>query len=298
VLGIPLEDIKSVRLENSFLSRRSRKEKQCILDVRMLLNDDRRINIELQIRRLAYWDKRSLYYLAKMYTDDLYSGQSYDRLKKCIVIDILDFSGDKNPGYHKVYRLRDEDGRLYSDQFEVHIIELNKKLSGGRLDDWIRLLQINSREELENMHSGNAGVARAIDEVRTMNLRRYLKARYELRLKNQRDQWALEEALKEDAYKEGHEKGLADGHAEGLAEGRTEGLAEGRTEGRAEGRAEGLVESARQSILDLLEEYGSVPDDIRAHIYAQENVDILRRWHKAAAHATDIAEFREKCDNL
>lgn len=151
-----------MRLENSFLSRRSRKEKQCILDVRLLLNDDRRINIELQIRRLAYWDKRSLYYLAKMYTDDLYSGQSYDRLKKCIVIDILDFSGDKNPGYHKVYRLRDEDGRLYSDQFEVHIIELNKKLSGGRLDDWIRLLQINSREELENMHSGNAGVARAI----------------------------------------------------------------------------------------------------------------------------------------
>ncbi len=102
-----------MRLENSFLSRRSRKEKQCILDVRMLLNDDRRINIELQIRRLAYWDKRSLYYLAKMYTDDLYSGQSYDRLKKCIVLDILDLSGDKNPGYHKVYRLRDEDGRLY-----------------------------------------------------------------------------------------------------------------------------------------------------------------------------------------
>lgn len=306
VLGIPLKDIKSVRLENSFLSKRSQKEKQCILDVRMLLNDDRRINVELQIRRLAYWDKRGLYYLAKMYTDGLHSGQSYEQLKKCIVIDILDFPGDRHPGYHKIYRLRDEDGRLYSDQFEVHIIELNKELTGGRLDDWIRLLQIGSREELENMHSGNAGVARAIEEVRTMNLRRYLKARYELRLKNQRDQWALEQAIKEDAYKEGHERGLADGRAQGLAEGladgraegladgRAQGLADGRAQGHAEGHARGLVESSRRSIFDLLEEHSPIPDDIRARIYAEENMDILRKWLKAAAHATDIADFRDK----
>lgn len=134
VLGIPLKDIKSVRLENSFLSKRSQKEKQCILDVRMLLNDARRINVELQIRRLAYWDKRGLYYLAKMYTDGLHSGQSYEQLKKCIVIDIL----------------------------------------------------------------------------------------------------------------------------------------------------------------DLLEEHSPIPDDIRARIYAEENMDILRKWLKAAAHATDIADFRDK----
>ena len=102
VLDIPLEEIKSVRLENPFLSRRSGAEKQCILDVRMQLNDDSRINVELQIRRLAYWDKRSLFYLAKMYTDNLFIGQRYDKLKKCIVISILDFAGDEHPDYHKV----------------------------------------------------------------------------------------------------------------------------------------------------------------------------------------------------
>lgn len=113
VLGILPEEIKSVRLENTFLSRRSRKEKECILDVRILLNDNSKINVELQIRRLAYWDKRSLFYLSKMYTEDLFTGQRYDRLKKCIVISILDFSGDQNAGYHKVYHLRDQEGRLY-----------------------------------------------------------------------------------------------------------------------------------------------------------------------------------------
>ncbi|MBD5529551.1 MAG: Rpn family recombination-promoting nuclease/putative transposase [Lachnospiraceae bacterium] len=292
VLGIPPENIKTVRLENPFLSRRSRQEKQCILDVRMQLNDDSRINVELQIRRLAYWDKRSLYYLAKMYTDDLFSGQRYDRLKKCIVIDILDFPGDENPGYHKVYHLRDAEGQLYSDQFEVHIIELNKELTGDRVDDWVRLLRVESKEELESMHSGNAGVIRAIDEVRAMNLSRRLKAWYELRLRNQRDRWAIEDAIKEDAYKEGLEKGIKEGIEKGIEEGIEKGIEKGHADGFAGGLAEGHIRSQRQDILDLLEEYGDVPEDILARIYAEENPETLRRWLKAAAHAGSFDNFR------
>lgn len=191
VLGILPEEIKSVRLENTFLSRRSRKEKECILDVRILLNDNSKINVELQIRRLAYWDKRSLFYLSKMYTEDLFTGQRYDRLKKCIVISILDFSGDQNAGYHKVYHLRDQEGRLYSDQFEVHVIELNKELTGNKLDDWIRLFRVESEEELEEVRSRNAGVMRAVEEVKSMNLRKMVRTLYEARLKAQRDQWAI-----------------------------------------------------------------------------------------------------------
>ena len=231
VLDIPLEEIQSVRLENTILSRRGRQEKECVLDVKMLLNGDRRINVEMQIRRVAYWDKRSLYYLARMYTEPLFRGHQYDRLKKCIVIDILDFDWDDSPEYHRVYGLRDEKGELYSDQLEIHIIELKKELTGDRLDDWIRLFQIGSREELESMRSENAGVQAALEEVKAMNLFRMAKLRYEEHLKNQRDLWAMEVAAKEDGWKAGH--------AEGLEAGRTEGHAEGRAEGHAEGRAEG-----------------------------------------------------------
>ncbi len=282
VLDIPLDQIKSVRLENTFLSRRSRQEKQGILDVRMQLNGESRINVELQIRRLVCWDKRSLYYLAKMYTEGLGNGQHYDNLKKCIVIDVLDFPGDENPGYHKVYHLRDAEGRLYSKEFEVHIIELGKALTGDKVDDWIRLLRVESREELEHMHSRNAGVVRAIDEVRTMNLGRRLRMWHEMRLKEQRDRWAIEEALKEDAYAEGHTKGCEAGRAEGLAK------------GLAEGRAEGYKAGCRQGILELLEEYGDIPDDIRARISAETDLEVLRKWHKAAARAESASEFREQ----
>lgn len=279
-LGIPLEEIQSVRLENTFLSRRSWQEKQCVLDVRLLLNDNRRINVELQVRRLAYWDKRSLFYLAKMYTDGVFSGQSYDRLKKCIVISILDFDLDPFPDYHKVFCLRDQKGRQYSDQFEIHIIELNKELTGDRMDDWIRLFRVESREELDEMQSENVGVIKAVEEVKVMNLFKWAKWRYEEHLKYQRDLWALKEAAKQD------------GLAEGLAEGRAEGHAEGLAEGHAEGHTEGSLEQSRQVIYDFLERLGEIPEDIRLRIETEENTDILRKWYLAAPGVDSFDEFR------
>lgn len=299
VLDIPLGEIKSVRLENTILSRRSRVEKECVLDVRMLLNDNRKINVEMQIRRVAYWDKRSLYYLAKMYTDTMFKGYEYDRLKKCIVIDILDFDWDDSPEYHKIYGLRDREGRLYSDQFEIHIIELNKELTGGRLDDWVRLFRIESREELEKMQSENVGVKRALEEVRAMNLFRMAKLRYEQHLKNQRDLWAMEVAAKEDGWKAGHAEGLAAGLATGRTEGLEQGLEQGMEQGLEQGLERGLergvpigkLDQSRQVIYDFLSNLGEIPEDIRLRVDAERDMQILKSWYMAAPTVRSIDEF-------
>lgn len=300
-LQIPLEEIKSVRLESTFLCRRSKLEKQCILDIRILLNDNSRINVEMQIRHLAYWDKRSLFYLAKMYTDGIFSGQSYDRLKKCIVISILDFDLDPFPEYHKVYFLRDQMGRQYSDQFEIHVIELNKKLTGDRMDDWIKLFRVKTREELDEIQSSNVGVMKAVDEVRVMNLFRWAKWRYEEHLKYQRDLWAFKEYARQEGLAEGRAEGLAEGRAEGLAEGRAEGRAEGLAEGHAEGRAEGhagglaagSLGQSREVIYDFLGCLGEIPEDIRLRVEVEQNANTLRKWYLAAPGVDSFDEFRK-----
>lgn len=54
VLGIPPEEIRSVKLANTFLWKRFFKQKQGILDVLIELNNASRINIELQLRTFAY----------------------------------------------------------------------------------------------------------------------------------------------------------------------------------------------------------------------------------------------------
>ena len=46
-LGVPVESIRSVRLINTFLSRKWRMQKQGILDVQIEFNDDTKVNIEM-----------------------------------------------------------------------------------------------------------------------------------------------------------------------------------------------------------------------------------------------------------
>ena len=71
------------------------------------------------------------------------------------------------------------------------------------------------------------------------------------------------------------------------------GRLEGRQEGRLEGETIGDLHRRRQDILDLLEDLGEVPEDIRRHILAEGNTDILRKWLKTAARAESFASFRD-----
>ncbi len=59
-----------------------------------------------------------------------------------------------------------------------------------------------------------------------------------------------------------------------------------RTEGKAEGKMEG--------ILDLLEDLGEVPDDLRVMIEEETSLSKLRSWLKAAAKAESIHQFMEQ----
>ena len=86
--------------------------------------------------------------------------------------------------------------------------------------------------------------------------------------------------------RESREEGIAEGIAEGITKGKTEGIAEGIAKGKIEGRIE--------SILELLEELGSIPDNLMQTISSQNDTNILNRWHKLSAKATTIDEFIER----
>ena len=212
VIGIPVKDIRSVRLCNPYLWKRYRKQKQGILDVLIELNNRAKVNIELQIKFYSCWDKRNLFYLAKMYTEDLRVGQDYTKLKKSISISILDFNYMKGPDYHSVFYLRDEKGRLFSDLFEVHIIELRKTLDGGSsVDDWIRFFNARTEEDLDMLQTKNIGIQTAIEEVKRMSMSERMRARYEAHMKELRDRRAIEAYEREQGYDQGYAQGIEQG---------------------------------------------------------------------------------------
>lgn len=66
---------------------------------------------------------------------------------------------------------------------------------------------------------------------------------------------------------------------------------EEKAEGRAEGKAEGKAEGRAEAVVDLLEELGTISEELRGMIFAQKDLNILKDWHKLAAHSGSIGEF-------
>ena len=58
--------------------------------------------------------------------------------------------------------------------------------------------------------------------------------------------------------------------------------------------AEGVVTGKAQSVMELLEDLGTVPDEIKEKILNEKNPESLNKWLKAAAKADSIEEFLGK----
>lgn len=212
VLNIPLEDIKDVRMVNTFLWKRFRKQKQGILDIQLELNDNTKINIEMQVEQKAHWKTRTVFYLAKMFTADLRRGEAYKKAKKCIAITVLDFNVIQNEEYHNVYLLRNAQSDIYTDMLELHTIELKKAPNREQpvpLDEWHSLFNAETEEELDMIQSKtkNSGIIEAIKELKEVSLTDRLRMEHEQRLKAKRDREAEDEFV----YLQGKDEGIKEG---------------------------------------------------------------------------------------
>lgn len=255
VLEISQNQIHTVHLKNTFLRKRFRKQKQGILDLVVELNDNIKINIELQVKVFENWEKRQLFYLSKLYTEDIVTGENYSCLRKTIGISILDFNLSQRESYHTVYRLKDKDGYEFSDLLEIHIIELNKELTDkGEIDDWIRFFNAETEEDLKMIRTKNPGIQEAIKELKRMSMNNPLRLRYETYLKRVRDERAREMYV--------------------------------RNQGKAEGKAE--------SILTLLEKRGPIPETLRSTILSERNLSKLDEWLVLASESRSVEEFLDK----
>ena len=91
VLKLNPTEIKKTQILNTYLRKEHEDDKQGILDVRVSLNNNMEIDIEIQLSELRVWADRSLFYLSKMYAEQIKPGQTYDVFKKCVGISILNF---------------------------------------------------------------------------------------------------------------------------------------------------------------------------------------------------------------
>ena len=225
VLGLNVKDIKSVIIQNTDLRKVHTEDKQGILDVNVLMNDDTEIDIEIQLSEMLIWPERSTFYLAKKYVDQIKEGEPYSVLKKCVSISILDFKLFKNEeSFYSRFRIM-EDTRhfIYTDKMEFHVIELPKlpkeiQESSSDVLLWAKFFASEKKEDFEMLAEMNEGIKSAYERLQVISQDDTKRREYDARMKALRDynQGMLE------AEERGIEKGIEKGMEKGVEKGRAE----------------------------------------------------------------------------
>jgi predicted transposase/invertase (TIGR01784 family) len=271
------DQVSDVTLLNPYNPKNFATDKLSILDIKATNHEGKRFNIEMQITDEADYDKRALYYWAKIYTEQLKSSDNYSKLEKAIGIHILNFTSIPDAKkYHNVFHITEKDTSLiYFKDLELHTIELTKFIDNSEqdlagiltkvktaLDMWSTFLMRNDLLNPENLPQelNNPDLKKAIEVLKVMNFSAEEREAYEDRRK-----WLMiEENTLQNYERKGKEEGIKIGRTEGIEigvekgieigveKGRTEGIEIGVEKGRTEGINLAAINMLKQNLEDSL----------------------------------------------
>ena len=227
VLDIPSQDIEDLELLDKEFHNDSLSDKTGILDVKLRLKDGTVIDIEIQNRWNDEFAQRTVFYWAKMYTENLQKGEVYTKLPKCITINIVGEGFKLNGLLHSEYRVLEKCLHTdLSDELEIHFLNLAKaketqivKAESAektkRLVNWLKFIETDERE-VRAMLADNSPVMEQANEIVDVMLQdpkqRWL---YENRMKYEHDKASWEHF----GYRKGMEAGISKGETIGFTKG-------------------------------------------------------------------------------
>ena len=235
MLDIPREKITKVVIKNVELPPEEIDQKFSRLDLNLYV-DGRKINIEMQVNKESAYKERTLFYWAKLYSDDLDSGEDYSALSQTICVNIINFNLFDCENYHSHFMLKEKErDEVMTDKLAIHFFELKKVgkyKRNKRMEDWLTLINAETEGDLMALQQNTS-----IPEIqKTIVILREMSA---------------DEKIREEARR--REKRLHD-EATALNHARKEGIAEGEARGR---------EAERASIADTMRKNGFTEEQIK-----------------------------------
>ena len=255
--------IKSVTILNPFNDREFKEDKLSVVDVKVQDHEGALYIVELQVLRDPNYVKRSTYYLAKLYTRQLRSGQSYEKLQPVTVISILGFNLFKrSEKIQEIFLFRNQEGTLSLEKtMALHYLDLTKfkekkpRNLRTRFEKWLHVLKFGELygkmdAELDEALKMEEGVEDMVKDLKKINADAEKRQLMETREKTR----TVLKSIKNDSYSRGHKKG----RAEGKIEGKTEGMAEIITR----------LHNGGRSIEDIATMTGLTPEEIKKLLVA------------------------------
>jgi predicted transposase/invertase (TIGR01784 family) len=152
LLGIRYESIEQFAITNPEMPPEALGDKFCRLDINMTV-DDRRVNLEIQIRDEHDFPERALFHWAREYSTALSEGKTYIELPRVIIISIVSFKLFDCAEFHSEYQaLEVTRSTRLTDRMALHFFELPKLPKEVSSDDelrlWLKLFDAETEEEL------------------------------------------------------------------------------------------------------------------------------------------------------
>ena len=157
LLKLEDSDIQSIEVKNPIEFGKTVFAKGFILDLKLLLNNNTSINVEMQVLKFKNWTERSLSYLCRSY-DKLHAGEDYLETNTAIHIGILDYDlfPEDEARFYTTYHLADDvTHKIYTGKFQLSVLYLNhvdkatEEDLAYHLDYWARFFKATTWEELK-----------------------------------------------------------------------------------------------------------------------------------------------------
>ena len=176
LLHLEKESIHDVVITNPIELGAAISDKDFILDIRVNLNNEQLIDLEMQMSNEYNWPERSISYAARSF-DQLNSGEEYKGVLPVHSIGFLNFTlFEDQPEFFATYELRNKKtGHLYSSKFSIHVLDLTRidlataEDQKYEIDRWAKLFKAKTWEELRMIAKNNPDLLQASNDLYTVN---------------------------------------------------------------------------------------------------------------------------------
>ena len=205
LLKTDVENIQSAEVTNPVLLGEGIGDKTFIMDVRVKLNNEGNIDLEMQVIHEHGWTDRSLSYICRDF-DQLNTGMPYSDVKPVRQISICDFTlFEDAPEFYATYKLINVRSRerVYSEKLVISNLDLTRPDLATKddkdygLEEWCGLFKARTWEDMRMPAENNAIMGKAISGV--WQLTEEERIREQCRA---REEWLINDKWKRDKIAE------------------------------------------------------------------------------------------------
>ncbi len=262
------EPIINVAHTNPFNYKEFEGDKLLVLDIKAKTDKGEIINIEVQVQNEGNYRKRSLYYWTKSYGETISETETYESLKKTIVINILGYVEiTESSRIHTTFKITEQKEHFnLLEDLQIHYLELPKlpKKKIKELDDielWLDFLKESAKEgnekRLKELRERSEIMGAAINQLMEISADEKMRELYRAREKARLDMISR--------LKYAENKGIAKGIAKGIEKGIEEGM------------GKGAISKAREMAIELIKDGVELSLVVKYTKLAKDEVEKIKK---------------------